>query len=170
LKSILKSINFFNYPQQLRTTCIAQCALLFVCLLYLHVACPAKAFAVVTDKQWQELLTAVGSEDWNAAVDRSLKCLMELKEDDDRLPRLRYMVLYSAAGKVSKQEMSFDELDKLSQQFVGKKVVLPYREILPAGTNGFNLIIPPANSKGRVYVAASDKTGATIFLPSNTRL
>ena len=117
----------------------------------------------VTDDEFQTLLVAVSSEGWDKAVELSTKLLKQMKEDDERLPRLRYIYLYSAAGKVSEGRMEFDELAQAAKDLVGKKVVLPYRPLTLECKGAMNFICPSGNSKNKLFVGAANKTGTTIL-------
>ncbi|PWU03770.1 MAG: hypothetical protein C5B53_00060 [Candidatus Melainabacteria bacterium] len=122
-----------------------------------------KSCGEVTDTQWETLLNATGNEDWNQGFDLAAKYLKELKESDDRLPRLRYIFLYTAAGKVSEGKMSYDQLSAITKDLVGKEIVLPYRQIAVAPKPGdLNFICEPKDTKGQLFVAATNKAGTTI--------
>ena len=116
----------------------------------------------VTDKDWQELLTAISNEDWNVSVDLSSKYLKQMKSNDERLKRLRYIYLYAAAGKVSAGNMSFDDLGESVKEFIGKEVVLPYRPITADCRGALNFICGSKESKDKLMIAATNKTGTTI--------
>lgn len=117
----------------------------------------------VTDTQWETLLTAAGNEDWNQGFDLAAKYLKELKESDARLPRLRYIFLYTAAGKVSEGKMSYDDLPTITKDLIGKEIVLPYRQIATNPKPGdLNFILKPKDADGQLFVAATNKAGTTI--------
>lgn len=121
-----------------------------------------KPTAEVTDKQWRNLLVAVSNENWDMAVNLSSKYLKQLKERDERLPRLRYIYVYAAAGKVSEGEMSFDELEQSVKDVIGKEVVLPYRPITQNCRGALNFICSSEGAKDKLFVTATNKTGTTI--------
>lgn len=121
------------------------------------------ARADVTDTQWEALLKAAGSEDWNQGFALSAKYLKEFKEGDARLARLRYILLYTAAGKVSEGEMSYDDLPAITKELVGKNIVLPYRQIaINPKLGDLNFIVRPMDTDGELFVAATNKAGTTI--------
>lgn len=121
-----------------------------------------KPSAEVSEEQWRGVLAAVSNEDWAATVELSSKYLKQLKEDDRRLPRLRYIYLYAAAGKVSEGGMSYDELEKSLKDFIGKEVVLPYRPIAQHCRGDLNFICPSEGGKDKLVVAATNKAGTTL--------
>jgi hypothetical protein len=122
-----------------------------------------KPSSTVTDDEFQKVLKAVSNEDWDTAVSLSSKYLKQMKTDDERLPRLRYIYLYSAAGRVSEGRMEFDDLAQSVKEFVGKSVVLPYRPITLECRGALNFICPSKDSKDKLVVAATNKTGTTIL-------
>ena len=72
------------------------------------VTCCAAVFAqqaspapTVTDDDFQKVLVAVSNQEWENAVALSAKFLKQIKDDDERLLRLRYIYLYAAAGMVT---------------------------------------------------------------------
>lgn len=141
---------------------------IIIVMLFLSVACVSafaqepKPSAEAPDKQWRDLLVAVSNESWDTAVNLSSQQLKQLKDNDERLPRLRYIYLYSAAGKVSEGGMSFDELELLVKQFVGKDIVLPYRQMTQNCRGSLNFICSSEGAKDRLIVAATNSTGTTI--------
>ena len=122
-----------------------------------------KPSSTVTDDEFQKLLVAVSNEDWDTAAGLSSKYLRQMKIDDERLPRLRYIYLYSAAGRVSEGRMEFDDLATSAKEFIGKSVVLPYRPITLECRGALNFICPSKDAKDKLVVAATNKTGTTIL-------
>jgi hypothetical protein len=120
---------------------------------------------VITDTQWKELITALKSENWESAFALSSDYMKLMKEDDEMktLARLRYMYLYSAAGKVSEDKMSFETLEKTVKDFVGKEILAPYRKIKLDCRGEFNFICPSEENKKRTMTTAANKPGTSIF-------
>ena len=124
----------------------------------------SKPSSTVTDEEFQNVLVAVSNEDWDTAVELSAKYLKQIKVEDERLPRLRYIYLYSAAGKVSEGRMEFDALAQSAKDFIGKNVEVPYRRImLVCSGRAMNFICPSQDSKDKLMVAATNKTGTRIL-------
>jgi hypothetical protein len=130
----------------------------------------AQQAATVTDDDFQKVLVAVSSEDWDTAVSLSSKFLKGMKDDDKRLPRLRYIYLYAAAGKVTDGKMEFDDLAKLAKELIGKPVEVPYRPITLECRGAFNFICPSGDKNDRIQVAASNKTATSILAFEYTQL
>lgn len=129
-------------------------------LLFSAIAAPI-AFAEVTEAQWKEMLSAVGKEDWKPAFALSSKFMTEMKPDDERMPRLRYIYLFTAAGKVSEGQMSFEELTKLTKPLVGQSIVLPYRTCTRKAEGKLNFITQ-SEEKDHLFIAATNQSGTTV--------
>jgi len=139
-----------------------------IILSVLVIACFIPAIAqqqptAVTDDEFQKVLVAVTNEDWDTALSLASKFLKQMKDDDKRLLRLRYIYLYSAAGKVTDGKMEFDDLAKSAKELVGKPVELPYRRIKLQCRGAFNFICPSGDKNDRVMIAASNKTATSIL-------
>jgi len=121
--------------------------------------------SAVPEKQWQDLLSALGNEDWDAAFNLSTKLLKQIKEDDKEkmLARLRYIHMYAAAGRVTEGRMSFEELEKALEGFTGKEVVMPYREIARECRGALNFICPSDGAKDKLFVSTTNQTGTSIL-------
>ena len=141
---------------------IAVVIVLFCAVCVPVMAQASKITAEVSEKQWEEMVDAVSEEKWDQAFQLAAQFLKQMKTDDERLPRLRYIYLYSAAGRVSEGAMSFDELEPLVKDFNGKELALPYRRIAVNCHGDFNFICATGDSKDRFQVAASNKTATNI--------
>lgn len=117
----------------------------------------------VTEKQWQEVLSAVSDEQWDTAFALSSKYMKLLKEEDERLPQLRYIYLYAAAGRVSVGRMDYDALGQAIKGFEGKSISLPYRTVLAGCRGELNFICGSQGSEDRLMVAATNRTGTSIL-------
>src|ERR1043165_1213790 len=139
--------------------------LLIVCLTVGSVSAQTKTAAALSDKQWQDLFTALDKEDWDTAFDLSDKYLRLLKDNDEAksIANLRYIYLYSAAGKVSVGRMSYEELEKSVKNFVGKKIVSPLRQIAVKCRGEFNYICASDDAKNKAVTAATNRGGTSIF-------
>ena len=141
-----------------------------ITLCFVLVVCFVPALAqqqtpapTVTDDEFLNVLVAASSEDWDTAFSLSSKFLKQLKDNDQRLVRLRYIYLYSAAGKVMSGKMEFDDLAKLTKEMVGKEVELPYRPIMMECRGAMNYICRSGDKQDRVIIAATNKTGTSIL-------
>jgi len=122
-----------------------------------------KATPTVSDDDFQKVLVAASTEDWDSAVALSSKFLKQMKADDKRITRLRYIYLYAAAGKVTDGKMDFDDFTQSAKEFVGKEIELPYRPIRLECRGGMNFICPSNDKPDRVMIAATNTTGTSIL-------
>jgi len=119
----------------------------------------------LTETHWKELLTALDREDWDTGFDRSSEYLRRVREEDDRkrVARLRYTVLFTAAGKVFSGKMSYDELEKVIVGFAGKEIVFPYRAIKGNCEGDFNYICWSKEDQNKAMITATNKKAVSIF-------
>src|SRR5277367_3579666 len=114
-----------------------------------------QASAALPDKQWNDVCTAANKEDWTNALKLASRCLKEMPPDDERLPRLRYLYMFAAAGTFSEGKMDYDDLASRMKELVGKEVVLPYREITnDRHFSGFNFLSPSDESGTKMMISA----------------
>lgn len=85
----------------------------------------------LTDEQWTPIYQALETEDFDTAERLTSKYLDEVKPQDanNTLGRLRFMYLYSAAGRIGAGKMTYDELEKRIKGMAGKEIVFPGRFI-----------------------------------------
>jgi len=138
-------------------------AIIFLCATYVPALAQApKSAAEVSEKQWQDVLLAVSDEQWDKAFQLASQYKEQMKIDDERLPKLRYIYLYAAAGRVSAGVMSFDELEQVAKDFNGKEIAFPYRRIMVNCHGDLNFICATEGSKDKLSVSATNKGGTTI--------
>lgn len=91
-------------------------------------ASPAQA---LSEQEWEKLFSALDSEDWEKAAGLSTQYLAKLKAEDSQktMARLRYMLVFASAGKVTMGKMSYEEIKKVADPFVGLELQLPYAQI-----------------------------------------
>ena len=138
----------------------------FPFLIVLAFALPAYTQSnSLTDAQWQPLFEALDGEDWDTAERLASKYLDEVKPgtDDRTLPRLRYMYLYSAAGKVAAKKMSYGDLEKRIKGFAGNDIFLPARRLvqsckIPQDFNG----LCRSNGQYDFMVTSGNRAATTI--------
>jgi hypothetical protein len=124
-----------------------------------------KTSNALTEKHWDDLVTALEKEDWVTAEKLSWDYLALVKMDDEArtLARLRYMYLYSAAGKVAAGKMSYDELEKRTKDFAGKEIVFPYRPVKKECRAGFDSnTVCKGNGAKRFFITGTNHDITTI--------
>ncbi|HEX6189391.1 MAG TPA: hypothetical protein VFZ40_15025 [Pyrinomonadaceae bacterium] len=87
----------------------------------------------LTEKNWNDLFAALDEDQWVTAADAATKYLKQLKEEDKdhSLARLRYILIFASAGKVTQRQMTYPELDKVLTDLLGKDIMTPFRRIDP---------------------------------------
>ena len=144
--------------------------LLLAILLIISVAISIAAQApnpseALTEKQWSDLVAALEKEDWVMAEKLSWDYLMLAKTDDEaKTPaRLRYMYLYSAAGKVAAGKMSYADLEKRIKDFAGREIVFPYRSVKKECRAGFDSnTVCRGNDNKRFFITGTNHDITTI--------
>ena len=123
-----------------------------------------KVSGPLTEKQWGDLITALEKEDWITAEKLSWSYLALAKTDDEaRTPaRLRYMYLYSAAGKVAAGKMSYASLQKRIKDFDGKEIVFPYRPVSNECHGSDSNTICKGQDSTRLLVMGTNRDYSTI--------
>ena len=149
--------------------------LLWLCLAVIPASAQQpKPSATITDKQWEDLVAATNNEDWNTTFNLSSKYLKQLKVDDEtkELAYLRDIHIYAAAGKVIAGRMSYDELKREVKDFIGKEVIMPYRQIKLNCTNQnpLNFICPSEDANDKLTVSAANKSGTSIHFFARVQL
>lgn len=123
----------------------------------------------LTEKNWNDLFAALDGDQWIVAADSATKYLKQLKaEDKDHsLARLRYILIFASAGKVTQRQMTYPELDKVLTDLLGKDIMTPFRRLDPCEGG-------PGPSE-RFAFARRELPGRRptepelTFMPSNTR-
>ncbi|HEU4769569.1 MAG TPA: hypothetical protein VFS77_19540 [Pyrinomonadaceae bacterium] len=118
----------------------------------------------LNEQQWEKLFSALEAEDWEKSAELAKQYLAKLKTDDAQksMARLRYMLLFSSAGKVTAGKMSYEELKKVVDPLVGTEVQLPYGKIIQDCHGNFGaLCLTPKGSRD-VTVASANQTGTNI--------
>lgn len=118
----------------------------------------------LSEKEWEKLYSALEADDWEKSAELSQQYLARLKNDDPEktLARLRYMLLFSSAGKVALGQMSYEELQKVADPLVGQEVQLPYGKIFRdcRGNMGALCFTPKGNHD--LTVASTNRKGTHI--------
>jgi hypothetical protein len=81
----------------------------------------------ISEQEWERVYSALEGEDWSKAAELSDSYLRKFKQEDEQksMARLRYILIFASAGKVSERKMSYEELGKVLADSVGKDIKLP---------------------------------------------
>jgi hypothetical protein len=146
---------------------------LFFCMIPLTVlAQQPKPANTLSEKQWNDVVSALEAENWNAAADYSLKYMKQLKVDNPEksLARLRYVFLFASAGKVIEGKMRRAELEKIVNNFVGKEIVLPDIPIRVDCKGALNAICASDEGNYDLLIASTNMKGTSIHALVNVKL
>ena len=118
----------------------------------------------LTEQDWAKLISVLETEDWEKSAELSKQYLARLKSDDAEksLARLRYMLLFSSAGKVASGQISYEELQKVADPLVGQEVQLPYGEIIKECRGNFRALCFTPKGNHDVTVASSNRKATRI--------
>jgi len=146
---------------------------LFSCVIHLTVfAQQPKPANTLSEKQWNDVVSALETENWGAAADYSLKYMKQLKTDNPEksLARLRYIYLFASAGKVIEGKMSRAELERIVNNFVGKEIVLPDVPIDVDCKGALNAICASDEENYDLLIASTNVKGTSIHALVNVKL
>ena len=118
----------------------------------------------LSGQEWEKLFSALEAEDWEKSAELSKQYLAKIKSEDSEksLARLRYMLLFSSAGKVTLGKMSYDELKTVAEPLVGQEVQLPYGEIIKECRGKLGAICFTPKGSHDVSVASTNGKGTYI--------
>lgn len=135
-------------------------------------------FAVknISEQDWRIMEDALLEDNWAKSARLSKDYLGKLKAEttDKQIARLRYIYLYSMAGKVlaysfaekqAEVDKAREELKKAASELIGKRFMFPTRRILSECNDVINYICPAKNKAGFLYVVAANSNG-TVASPS----
>lgn len=138
-------------------------------------------FTEVPDADWKSLIDAIQVENWEKSAPLAGKYLALLKTENDKkqIARLRYILLYSLAGKIVKNSLdnkSSDEtqtraeLEKKANEFLGKEFFMPSREVSRDCEGRLNYICRSKQQPNILRVTATDHAGTSIYSFEYVRL
>lgn len=118
----------------------------------------------IAEAEWLKMADAVYLENWEKASALALQNLQKLKIDNSKkqLAQLRYVYLYSLAGKVSEGKMTFAEFEKIANTFVGQEFLLVSRQLLADCNTKVNYICAVKSNDRLLRVTATNRTGTAI--------
>ncbi len=128
---------------------------------------------VIPDKEWSVMIDFLKKENWDSAAFYSSGLMRRLKNDNDKkqIAQLRYLYLFSLAGKIMKyhetgktaeKENAWTEMDKAVTEFTGKEFILPAREYRSICDKNLNFICPVLGNDKAFRTAATNKEATTI--------
>lgn len=120
----------------------------------------------IPESDWLKMADAMYLENWETASTLALKNLQKLKTDNAKkqMAQLRYIYLYSLAGKVAEGKMTFASFENVARSFVGQEFLLVGRQLLADCNTKVNYICAAKNNNRVLRVTATNRAGTTIQL------
>lgn len=127
----------------------------------------------ISVEDWGRLESALLREDWGAAALLSNEYLqkLEIETKNGQLARLRYIYIYSLAGKIIAHSLLGEktdevntrrQLEKATQDLIGKQFVFPVRKILANCQGVVNYVCESKENPGFLRISATNHAGNAI--------
>jgi hypothetical protein len=129
-------------------------------------AIPPAVAGEIAEADWLKMADAMYLENWETASSLAAQNLQKLKIDNSKkqLAQLRYIYLYSLAGKVSEGKMAFAELERVANTFIGQEFLLVGRQLLADCNTKVNYICAAKDNERVLRVTATNRAGTAIHL------
>ncbi len=142
---------------------------------------PAQTFGEISDANWKDLIDAVQSENWqqSALLASGYLAKIKLENSKKQIARLRYILLYSLAGKVVEASLAGKtpeetaariELEKTAKGFIGKEFFMPSRELSDDCQGKVDYICRSTQQENVLRLTATNKEATAIFSFEYVRL
>lgn len=120
----------------------------------------------IPEPDWLKMADAMYLENWDKSSALAAQNLQRLKTDNPKkqLAQLRYIYLYSLAGKVSEGKMTFAEFERVAKTFVGQEFMLVSRQLLADCSTKVNYICAAKNNERVLRVTATNRSATKIHL------
>ncbi|MDQ3800026.1 MAG: hypothetical protein M3384_11275 [Acidobacteriota bacterium] len=120
----------------------------------------------IPEADWLKMADAMYQENWEKSSALAAQNLQKLKIENAKkqLAQLRYIYLYSLAGKVSEGKMAFAEFERIAGGFVGQEFLLVSRQLLADCSTKVNYICASKTSDRVLRVTATNRAGTAIHL------
>lgn len=114
--------------------------------------------------EWGEIVKTLEAENWNKSSMLTSTAIKKLKADNEKkqLARLRYLYIYSLAGKIAQKTMPAAELERISQAFIGQDFLMPSRQVLSDCTEKVNYVCAVKADDSSLRVTATNKAATAI--------
>jgi hypothetical protein len=120
----------------------------------------------IAEADWLRMADAMYLENWEKSSALAAQNLQKLKTDNAKkqLAQLRYIYLYSLAGKVSEGKMAFAEFERVANGFVGQEFMLVSRQLLADCSTKVNYICAAKDNERVLRVTATNRAATKIHL------
>ncbi len=119
----------------------------------------------ITYNDFKSLIPSLQSENWKSAFEMSKKLLTGAEKDtSDFKAIVLYVNIYSAAGMVSQNQMTYKELKLHISQFKGQKIIMSAHPIGKNENNTLNqTIFSTEDGKNTAFTTSTNAGGTHIF-------
>lgn len=105
----------------------------------------------ITYENFKEVIPFLQKEDFKGAFEKTSTLLKSTSTDNsDMRGIVTYMNIFSAAGMVSIDEMTYDEFEKVTKKFIGQNVIMSGHPCIGSSENGFNSLQFITDNKGKL--------------------
>lgn len=95
----------------------------------------------ITYEEFKEVIPFLQKEDFKGAYEQTSKLLKTTTNDSSDLRGIvTYMNIFSATGMVTLDQMTYDEFEKVTKDFIGQYVVMSAHPCIDSSAAGFNSI------------------------------
>jgi hypothetical protein len=129
----------------------------------------------ISAADWSKLESALQVEDWTKTLTlvEEFQNKLDGETKDFKKARLRYIYLYSLAGKLLSYSFSGDRegeeymrarLEVAAKSYVGREFVFPVRKILADCKGAVNYVCESTENPGFLRIAATNSNGTSVHL------
>ena len=122
----------------------------------------------ITYEDFKEVIPFLQKEDYSGAYEMTSKILKSTTNDGSDLRGIvTYMNMYSATGMVTLDQMTYEEFEEVTKDFIGQNVVMSAHPCIDSSATGFNSIQFITNERGQLegmtITSNSQKTNILCF-------
>jgi len=119
----------------------------------------------ITYDDFKSLIPSLQSENWKSAFEMSKKLLIGAEKDSSEFKAIvLYVNIYSAAGMVTQNQMTYKELKLHIGKFEGQKIMMPAHPIGKNENNTLNqTILSTKNGENTAFTTSTNAEGTSIF-------
>jgi hypothetical protein len=122
----------------------------------------------ITYDDFKAIIPFLMKEDYKGAFETSAKLLGKTTDadDSDMKAQVSYMNIYSAAGMVTLDQMSYEDFEKNTKKFIGKRLKMSGHPCLAAeekAMNSFQFVDKDGKQEGMTMTTNKNKTSILLF-------
>jgi hypothetical protein len=118
----------------------------------------------VSYEDFKSIIPYLQIEDWKMAFKESSRILSLAEKDTSEYKAIvLYMNIFSAAGMVSKEQMTFDELSKNIMKYQGQKIIMSGHQVTTEQGALKKLLFSVTDSTNEAFTSATNSKGTSIF-------